>query len=140
MNGLAEFVSGGFPLPQNPVKFPWATGVSMGEFVLGGFPLPQNPVGFRASVNGSLPKAPPIPMALIGHGNGAELDDCGTGMGCGCGGSCGGCGMGAFDLASIENLIPGQTFGVKNAYLVGGVIAAFLILPMLMGGTSRRRR
>jgi hypothetical protein len=73
-------------------------------------------------------------MALIGHGNGADLYDCGMGD-CGCSG-----GMGALDMASIENLIPGQTFGINNTYLVGGALLAFLVLPMLMGGGRRRRR
>jgi len=47
--------------------------------------------------------------------------------------------MGALDLASVENLIPGQTFGISNTYLVGGALAAFLVLPMFMGGGRRRR-
>jgi len=133
MNGLADFVAGGFPLPWNPVF----ADSGIGDFVWGGFPLPQNPVGYRPSVNGSLPKAPDIPMALIGHGNGAELDDCGDGMGC-----CSGCsgGMGAFDLASIQNLIPGQTFGISNTYLVGGALVTFLILQLLEGRLRRKER
>lgn len=140
MNGLADFVAGGFPLPWNPVF----ADSGIGDFVWGGFPLPQNPVGYRPSVNGQLPKAPDIPMALIGHGNGADLyidDGCGPGMG-----RCSGCsgGMGAFDLSSVENLIPGETFGVKNTYLVGGLIAGFLFFTAWGGigrpvGVRRRR-
>lgn len=108
----------------------------MGEFVLATDPwlLPRNPVGRPASVHGSLPKSPSIPRDLIGHGNRASL---GCGSGCACA-DCGG--MGAFDLAAVENLIPGESFGIKNTYLVGGAIAAFLILPMLLGGGRRRKR
>jgi len=164
-NGLADFVSGGFPLPWTPVYD------GMGEFVGGGFPLPQNPI--YPSASGSLPKAPPMPMALIGHGNG-QADDCGAGMGCGCGGSCGGCGMGAYpnygrSLANAsavglehrhafdgigaltsDTLIPqaklptflqGDAYisGVPTVYLALGVLAAGF---MFMGGSSggRRRR
>jgi hypothetical protein len=63
MNGLSDFVAGGFPLPWTPVYD------GMGEFVGGGFPLPQNPVYFP-SAQGSLPKAPDMPRALIGNGLG----------------------------------------------------------------------
>lgn len=138
MNGLHDFVMGGFPLPQNPV---WATGVSLGEFVAGGFPLPQNPVGIRASANGSLPKAPPMPMALIGHGNGADLD---CGSTCGCGGSCGACGMGGLGdtiipQASLPSFLQGAAYipGVPTLYLAGGLALAFLFFR---SSTARGRR
>jgi hypothetical protein len=64
MNGLRDFVNGGFPLPWEPVFFP--NGV--GDFVNGGFPLPQVPVFFPSSA-GSLPKAPSMPRAAIAHGS-----------------------------------------------------------------------
>lgn len=153
MNGLADFVPGGFPLPWNPIL---ADG--LGDFVPGWFPLPQNPIHYQASVNGNLPKSPGIPRALIGSGGAADVravaamsgDSCAgvSGLsGCGCGhrmtapglGGCG-CrmsapGLGAFD---ISTLIPGETFGINNTYLVGGVLAAILILPMMSGGRRRR--
>ena len=137
-NGLADFVSGGFPLPWTPVYD------GMGEFVGGGFPLPQNPI--YPSASGSLPKAPPMPMALIGHGNG-QADDCGAGMGCGCGGSCGGCGMGALTSdtfipqAKLPTFLQGDAYisGFPTVYLALGVVAVGF---MFMGGSSggRRRR
>lgn len=67
MNGINDFVLGGYPLPQTSVYYP-----NMGDFVNGGFPLPQTPVFFPAS-NGSLPKAPPMPRAAIAHGGAGPL-------------------------------------------------------------------
>ena len=118
--GLNAFTMAQYGLPYNPVGMG-----SLRDFVPGQFPLPQNPIG-----SGSLPKAPDMPMALIGHGNGADMP-CGAGMGC-----CDACGMGAFDMASIQNLIPGTTFGISNTYLVAGAIVAYL----LFAGSKRGRR
>jgi len=158
MNGLADFVNGGFPLPWTPVFD------GMGEFVGGGFPLPQNPVYFP-SVNGSLPKAPPMPKALInlgrhdmirgfsgmgersdmirgfsGMGERSDMIRGFSGVGCGCGGSCGGCGMGDW-TSSLPTFLQGSTTlpgvgAVPTVYLAGGVLlAAFLF----MGGRKGRR-
>ena len=129
MNGLADFVSGGYPLPWTPV-------ISMGEFVAAEFPLPQNPVYF-ASSKGSLPKAPDMPMALIAHGNGASL-------GCGCGGSCAGCGgLGGLGdtlipQASLPTFLQGDALvsGIPTVYLAAGVLLAAVLF---MGGRSARR-
>lgn len=136
MNGLREFVPGGFSLPWTPVFD------GMGEFVGGGFPLPQNPV--RAAATGSLPKAPPMPMALIGHGNGSSLE----GIGCGCGGGCG-CsgGMGALTSdtfipqAKLPTFLQGDAYitGVPTLYLALGVVAAGFLFMGGSGGGRRRR-
>jgi hypothetical protein len=62
MNGLHDFVAGGYPLPWNVISM-----AGLSDFVNGGFPLPQTPVYFPSS-QGSLPKAPPMPKALINLG------------------------------------------------------------------------
>jgi hypothetical protein len=130
---MGDFVPGGFPLPWNPVF----ADSGVGDFVWGGFPLPQNPVGARASAYGSLPKAPDLPMALIGHGNGAELDAGDCGMGCGCSG-----GMGALEIPAWAMTLPaplnGQVAGIPTVYLAGGLLAVFFILPMIGGRKGRR--
>ena len=141
MNGLADFVPGGFPLPWNPVL----ADSGIGDFVMGGFPLPQNPV-FYPSASGSLPKAPPMPMALIGNGGGmghrSDMIRGFSGVGC-----CD-CGMGALTgdtiipQASLPAFLQGDSLvtGVPTVYLAGGVLVALVVLPMLMGGGGRRRR
>jgi hypothetical protein len=141
MTGLNDFVAGGYPLPWNPV--------TLGDYVPGAFPLPWNPV-FFASSGGSLPKAPPIPMAMIGAKNGkaamaAAGGDCGSGMGCGCGGSCGGCGMGTLSSdtiipqASLPTFLQGDSYitGFPTVYLAGAVVFG---LVLFMGSSSRRGR
>jgi hypothetical protein len=133
MNGLNDFVAGGYPLPWNPV--------TMGEFVPGSYPLPWNPV-FFASSGGSLPKSPPLPMALIGAKNGkaAAAASDGCGMGCGCD-SCGGMG----DIA-VPTWAPSFLNGAVTLPVVGSVPTVYLALAigigavMFMGGSSRRRR
>ncbi len=137
MNGLRDFVPGQFPLPWMPVFD------GMGEFVPGGFPLPQNPV-FYPSKNGSLPKAPDMPMALIGNGNGATLDDCGGGMGCGCQS----CGMGALTgdtlipQASLPSFLQGDSWitGVPTLYIAGGALLVTWAMFMNAGPKSSYRR
>jgi hypothetical protein len=139
MNGLQDFVPAGYPLPWNPV--------TMGEFVPGGYPLPWNPV-FFASSNGSLPKAPNLPMAAIGAKNGkAAIAAASSGCGdCGCGGSCGGCGMGTLSSdtfipqASLPVFLQGDAYitGFPTVYLAGAVVVTLAV--MFMGGRSARRR
>jgi len=145
MNGLADYAPAAQPwiFPRIPVGTPpWITGV--GDYAPATSPwlLPRIPVAY---VGGSLPKSPDIPMALIGHGNGASLPggDCGCGSGCGCTGCSG---MGAFDLAvpTWAATLPPPL----NGYLVPGIptvyiglgLAALLILPAMMGGRGGRRR
>ena len=123
--GLSDFVPGGFPLPWTPVYD------GMGEFVPGGFPLPQTPVYF-ASANGSLPKAPDLPMAAI-NGNGAYMGPCGMGsLDCGCGGTCGSCGMGALSVPMWAATLPAplnSTWGgIPVVYIAGGVLIAFMLM------------
>ncbi len=128
MNGLRDFVPASFPLPWMPIYD------GMGEFVSAGFPLPQNPI--YPSANGSLPKAPPMPMALIGHGNG-KANGCGD---CGCNG-----GMGALTSdtiipqASLPTFLQGDTWitGFPNVYVALGVV---VVGVMFMGGSARRGR
>jgi hypothetical protein len=157
MNGVADFVPGGYPLPWNPI--------TLGDFTPGWFPLPQNPVGFRPSANGTLPKAPDIPMALIGHGNGKSLG-CGGDCGCDdCSGmgrvpnyvrsllnasstglehrhahgytGMGGLGDTIIPQASLPTFLQGETFGFPTVYVAGvGVLA----LIMFMGSRGGRRR
>ena|SRR5271166_1075898 len=133
MNGIGDFVNGGFPLPWIPV--------GMGEFVPGGFPLPQNPVGFFPSAAGSLPKAPDIMRSQIGNGGSTSC-----GMGCGCG-------MGALSptdwgLVSGDTIIPqaslpvflqGDTWvaGFPNLYLAG---VALVVAVAVIGGSKARGR
>ena len=140
MNGLQDFVPGSYPLPWNVI-----TMSGLQDFVPAGFPLPWNPV-FYPSSGGSLPKAPPLPMALIGAKNGkaamAAGDGCGTG--CGCGGSCGGCGMGSLSSdtiipqASLPTFLQGDAYitGFPTVYLAGAVV---LGLVLFMGGKRGRR-
>jgi hypothetical protein len=150
MNALNDFVPAGYPLPWNPI--------TLADFVPGGFPLPQNPIYF-ASSNGSLPKAPSLPMAAIGAKNGkaaiaaAASDSCG---GCGCGGSCGGCGgLGAIagcatcsasmtsdtiiPQASLPAFLQGDAYmaGFPTVYIAGAVV--LLVGFMMMGGKRGRR-
>ena len=127
MRGLREFVPGGFPLPQSPIYD------GMGDFVAGGFPLPQSPVWFPA-VDGSLPKAPALTQSDLAPLPASDSEDCGGGIGCGCR-SCGG--VGAFDLSTMADMIPGTTFGIPNTYLaIGAVLALFAYSSM--GGRRRR--
>jgi hypothetical protein len=128
MGGLRDFVPGGFPLPWVPVYD------GMGEFVGGGFPLPQNPV---ASVNGSLPKAPPIHKAQI-----APLPDSSSGVGCCCAGM-GRLGDTIIPQASLPEFLQGDfTIPVVNytaplVYVAAGAIVVAMV--MFGGGRSRRR-
>jgi hypothetical protein len=126
MRGLREFVPGGFPLPASPIYD------GIGDFVPGGFPLPQTPVYYVASVNGSLPKSPALTQADLAPLPAADSSSCG--MGCGCS-SCGG--MGALDMSSITNMIPGTTFGISNTYLAIGAVLAVVAFSS-MGGRRRR--
>jgi hypothetical protein len=137
MNALQDFVPAGYPVPWNPI--------TLADFVPGGFPLPQNPVYF-ASSNGSLPKAPGLPMAAIGAKNGKAAIAAASGCGdCGCGGSCGGCGMGTLSSdtiipqASLPVFLQGDAYiaGFPTVYLAGAVL---LVGIMFMGGRSARRR
>ena len=112
--GVGAYVPGRFALPQNPL---WD---GMGDYVPARFSIPQNPVGSRLS----LPMAPALTQADI------------NGKGCGCGGygSCESCGgMGAFDMSSIQHLIPGTTFGISNTYLVAGGLLAFFLFSQKRG-------
>jgi hypothetical protein len=134
MNGLNDFVAGGYPLPWNVISM---SGLS--DFVNGGFPLPQTPVYFPSS-QGSLPKAPPMPKALISLGRHDMIRGF-SGVGdCGCGGSCGGCGMGDW-TASLPTFLQGSTTlpgvgAVPTVYLAGAAIfAAFLFM-----GSKKGRR
>ena len=142
MSGLNDFVPGSYPLPWNPI--------TLGEFVPGGYPLPWNPV-FFADSNGSLPKAPDIPMAYIGAKNGkaamaaAASDSCGNGMGCGCGGSCG-CSGGMGDVA-VPTWAPSFLNGTVTLPVVGVFPTVYLalgvgliaVIAMSSGGGRRRR-
>lgn len=149
MNGLRDFVMGSYPLPWTPV-------ISMGEFVAGGFPLPQTPV-FFPDANGSLPKAPPMPRALIAHGSAgpasptpnllAGVSGIGrSGMGgCGCGPVPGFGGMGTLTSdtlipqASLPTFLQGDAYitGFPTVYLAGIVVLAAVAV---MGGSKRGRR
>ena len=90
-----------------------------------------------ASANGSLPKAPDIPRALIGAKNGKAA---GCGGPCGCSG-----GMGALTgdtlipQASLPSFLQGDALisGVPTVYLAGGVL---LVAVMMMGGKSSYSR
>jgi hypothetical protein len=147
MNGLHDFVAGGYPLPWNVISM-----AGLSDFVKGGFPLPETPVYFPSS-QGYLPKAPPMPKALInlgrhdmirgfsGMGERSDMIRGFTGVGdCGCGGSCGGCGMGDW-TASLPTFLQGSTTlpvvgSVPTVYLAGAaVFAAFLFM-----GSKRGRR
>ena len=139
--GLADFVAGGFPLPQSSVRMP-AIYDGMGDFVCGGFPLPQTPVRYIASADGSLPKAPDLVTADLAPIPSYDTPDCGGGMGCGCGGTCGGCGMGALTgdtiipQASLPSFLQGDALitGFPTLYLVaGGFLAAFFFMNTKKG-------
>ncbi len=138
MNALQDFVPGGYPLPYNPI--------TLADFVPGGYPLPFNPV-FFANSNGSLPKAPDLPMAYIGAKNGkaavvAAATNGGCGMGCGCD-SCGGMGTLSSDTfipqASLPAFLQGDAYisGFPTVYLAGAVV---LVLGFMMMGSKKGRR
>lgn len=91
----------------------------------GGFPLPQTPVG----TPGILPRAADLTFDMIAP---VADSDCGGLAGCGCAGCAG---MGAFDMASLEGLIPGSTFGIANTYLALGAVLALVVFS-----ASRRGR
>lgn len=114
--GVGDFVNGGFPLPSRPVFD------GMGEFVGGSYPLPQNPV-YYASAEGSLPKAPDIPMALIANGNGK----C-AGMGCGCS-DCGGLGDMAVPTwaTSLPSPLNSTQWGYPVVYLLGAAAIGYFM-------------
>lgn len=131
MRGLHDFVRPtGFPLPWNPV-----TMSGLNDFVPATQPwlFPRGPVAA-----GSLPKAPPIPRALIGNGG----DSGGCGMGCGAGCGCDSCsGMGGLGdtiipQASLPTFLQGEISGVPTIYLALGVVAA----AVLFMGQKRGRR
>jgi hypothetical protein len=165
MNGLHDFVAGGYPLPWNVISM-----AGLSDFVNGGFPLPQTPVYFPSS-QGSLPKAPPMPKALINLGrhdmirgfsgmgersdmirgfsggvNGrSDMIRGFSGVGdCGCGGSCGGCGMGTLTgdtlipQAMLPAFLQGDAYiaGFPTVYLAGVVVLG----AMLFMGSKRGRR
>lgn len=158
MNGISDFVAGGYPLPWEPVWHP-----SIGDFVMGGFPLPQGPV-FMPSANGSLPKAPDMPRAAIAHGSAGAASTAAptnmaptnlSGLGCGCGSVRGFSGMGAlsttdFGLVSGDTIIPQASLptflqgdnwitGFPNLYTAIGVGVLALVIGSSMGGGRRRR-
>jgi hypothetical protein len=163
MNGLHDFVAGGYPLPWNVISM-----AGLSDFVNGGFPLPQTPVYFPSS-QGSLPKAPPMPKALINLGrhdmirgfsggvnNRSDMIRGFSGVGdCGCSGSCGGCGgLGAIagcatcsasmltdtliPQASLPAFLQGDAYiaGYPTVYLAGAVV---LGLVLFMGSKRGRR-
>jgi hypothetical protein len=154
MNGLHDFVAGGYyPLPWNVISM-----AGLSDFVNGGFRLPQTPVYFPDK-NGSLPKAPPMPRALIGNGLGrsdmirgfsgvngrSDMIRGFSGVGdCGCGGSCGCGGMGTLTSdtfipqASLPTFLQGDAYitGFPTVYLAGAVV---LGLVLFMGGKKGRR-
>jgi hypothetical protein len=139
MNGLHDFVAGGYPLPWNVISM-----AGLSDFVNGGFPLPQNPV-YLPSVNGSLPKAPPMPKALINLGRHDMIRGF-SGLGdCGCGGSCGGCGMGTLTgdtlipQAMLPAFLQGDAYiaGFPTVYLAGAVA---LVVGFMFAGSKRGRR
>lgn len=137
MNGLHDFVAGGYPLPWNVISM-----AGLSDFVNGSFPLPQTPVYFPSS-QGSLPKAPPMPKALINLGRHDMIRGF-SGVGCGCGGSCGGCGMGTLTgdtlipQAMLPAFLQGDTYiaGFPTVYLAGAVV---LGLVLFMGSKKGRR-
>lgn len=107
---VGDFVAvrkGGFSVPQNPVD------VGLGDFVAvrkGGFSVPQNPVDVSVS-----------------------------GLGCGCGGGCDkGMGTLSTDLSSTWTALGTHTIGGFNAgYVLVGLFAAAVVLPMWMSGRKR---
>ena len=152
MNGLRDFVMGGYPLPWMPVN--------MGDFVAGGFPLPQTPV-FIPDSGGSLPKAPPMPRAAIAHGSAGPasptlnslsgISGIGCGSGCGCtvpgfggmGSLCTTCSASMVSdtlipQASLPTFLQGDAYiaGFPTVYL-GGIV--LLGVFMMMGGKKGRR-
>ncbi len=151
MNALQDFVPASFPLPWNVI-----TMAGLQDFVAGGFPLPQNPIRYvpPASANGSLPKAPPMPMANIGAKNGKDYMSA-VMTGGGCGGSCGCGGLGAIagcatcsasmvsdtliPQASLPAFLQGDAYiaGFPTVYLAGAVA---LTLAFMMMGSKRGRR
>jgi hypothetical protein len=139
MNGLHDFVAGGYPLPWNVISM-----AGLSDFVNGGFPLPQTPVYFPSS-QGSLPKAPPMPKAFISLGRHDMIRGF-SGLGdCGCGGSCGGCGgLGTLTgdtlipQASLPTFLQGDAYiaGFPTVYLAGAVV---LGVALFMGSKRGRR-
>ena len=124
---IGDFVAGRYPLPWSPIFD------GLGDFVAAMFPLPNNPVGLVASSRGSLPKAPDLTQADIFADE--DAGDCGGPGACDCA-DCSG--MGDFDMSTIQNLIPGQTFGIPNTYLVAGGL--LLLLAYSSSGSSRTVR
>lgn len=117
-----------------PVRMPPTDAPGMGDFVAGSYALPQNPVVVRDVGLGDFVAGDfVVPQNPIRDAAGMS--------GCGCGGSCGPCsGMGAIDFSPSGTGIAtsvGMTF--PNWYVYAGV-GALLVLPVLFGGSRRRRR
>ena len=107
--GLGDILPGWYALPQNPIVNPVTYRPGMGEILPGAYVLPHNPLADRLYADSPIrPVNSPNPEGDVVPASG----------GCGCA-SCAG-GMGELDLGSLmQTLNPG--------YVVGGIIAAFLI-------------
>ena len=116
--GVGDFVNAYFPEPNNPIYRPnWDPNPvdGMGDFVRAYFPEPNNPIYMSKGVGG---------------------------MGCGCGCS-GDCGMGAIAVPGFAQKWPAplndSVAGLPVVYWIGGIAAAAIVLPMVLGGGRRRR-
>lgn len=110
-------------------RMPWYGVSGLADIVTGRYPLPWNPIQPHDQV-GALPKAPDMTFDMIEPDRDfAFTDSCsGDGMGCACGGGCRG-GMGALAVptwaASLPAPLNSSAMGIPIVYLGLGAIALY---------------
>jgi hypothetical protein len=131
--GLGELMPGMFTIPQNPI--------TMARHGVTYTPTAAEVIPFKTRETNGLCKS----FASIRGVGGGFGCGCGSLSACGCGGG-GGCTAGCPGVAGMSGIFDdaqvwwrGWTAGIPNVWIIGGLAAAVLVLPMFMGAGGGKR-